>query len=105
MDNPLVISLIVSGIGMLMLFLALAFLYGLMYLMTAVIRDKPTVEVRERGDREVRLQVAAIGVSLARAEQEMIASGAPEEAESVSGWRMLHHQRQLMCNAPTRRIR
>jgi Na+-transporting methylmalonyl-CoA/oxaloacetate decarboxylase gamma subunit len=41
MDTPLVISLIVSGIGMLLLFLALAFLCGLMYLMTAFIKDRP----------------------------------------------------------------
>jgi len=40
MENPLVISLIVSGIGMLMLFLALAFLYVLMYLMTTFLNDR-----------------------------------------------------------------
>jgi len=51
MDNPVNISLVVSGIGMLMLFLALAFLYGLMYLMTALVKDRPGVEAEEREAR------------------------------------------------------
>jgi biopolymer transport protein ExbB/TolQ len=57
MDNPLVISLVVTGIGMLMLFLALAILYGLMYLMTrmtnirAVVKDRPEAGAAEEGSR------------------------------------------------------
>ena len=45
MDDPVVVSLVVSGIGMLVLFLALAFLYGLMYLMTTFIKDRPELEM------------------------------------------------------------
>ena len=47
MDNPLVISWAVTGVGMLTLFLALAVLCGLMYLMTwmtnirAVVKERP----------------------------------------------------------------
>jgi hypothetical protein len=57
MDNPLVISLVVTGIGMLMLFLALAVLYGLMYLMTwmtnirAPIEEWPEAGAAEQGGR------------------------------------------------------
>ncbi len=109
MDNPIIISLVVSGIGMLILFLALAFLYGLMYLMTMFIRDRPKVEEQEAGGRRQeagsRRQAAVIGVALARAEQEMIAVSAPEAEEPASTWRALHHQRQLTLNLPTRRAR
>ena len=105
MDSPIVISLVVSGIGMLMLFLALAFLCGLMYLMTAAVRDKPAGGVEEHENRDMRLRAAAIGVALARAEQKMITIGALEEGKAVSGWRMLHHQRQLTRRAPARRVK
>ena len=109
MDNPIIISLVVSGIGMLMLFLALAFLYGLMYLMTTFIKDRAEAQEQGAGDRgqearSRRLRAAAIGVALARAEQESVAVGLPEAEEPVSSWRALHHQRQLTLNLPTRRV-
>ena len=119
MDDPLTTSLVVSGIGMLLLFLALALLCGLMYLMTALIKDRPEAEEQEpRGEkrgarseeRETRLKAqraAAIAVALARAELEMSSSGAPEagEASDLSAWRAFHHQRQLTLNRSTRRAR
>ena len=119
MDSPLVVSLVVTGIGMLMLFLALAFLCGLMYLMTAVIRDRPeggtgeyggveggecgSVGVEER--RAMRRKAAVIGVALARAEQELSTIGAPETGAAFSAWRTLHHQRQLTLNLRARKGR
>ncbi|HEY72352.1 MAG: hypothetical protein DRJ03_04295 [Chloroflexi bacterium] len=109
MENPLVISLIVSGIGMLMLFLALAFLYVLMYLMTTFLNDRqPETGAQETGGgkqetRSGMRRAAAIAVALARAEQEVSATGAPEERGTINGWRMLHRQRQLTRNTPTRR--
>jgi Na+-transporting methylmalonyl-CoA/oxaloacetate decarboxylase gamma subunit len=119
MDSPLVVSLVVTGIGMLMLFLALAFLCGLMYLVTAITRDRPGGEVGEyrsveggaRGgvgveeQRAMRRRAAVIGVALARAEQELSTIGAPETGTAVSAWRTLHHQRQLMLNLRGRRGR
>ena len=130
MDNPLVISLVVTGIGMLMLFLALAALYGLMYAMTAVIKDRPEAGAGEQGsrgaggqggrgaeeERVMRRRAAAIAVALARAERELGSSGSPcpigapraEQAASpwrVSAWRALHHQRQLTRKLPARRVR
>jgi Na+-transporting methylmalonyl-CoA/oxaloacetate decarboxylase gamma subunit len=130
MDDPLVISLAVTGVGMLMLFLALAILCGLMYLMTwmtnirAPIEEWPEAEAEEQGsrgaeeqrskgaeaERVMRRKAAAIAVALARAERELGPIGAPgaEEAASpqhVSAWRALHHQRQLTRNLPARRIR
>lgn len=117
MDDPIVISLVVSGIGMLMLFLALVFLYVLMYLMTwitniqALIKDRPAAVAdgqRDKGtgeQRAMRWRAAVIAVALARAEQELGAIGAPEAEGTSSPWRALHHQRQLTLNRPTRRVR
>ena len=113
MDNPIIISLVVSGIGMLMLFLALTLLYGLMYLMTTFIKDR--ADEQEQGAagegqeaKSGRLRAAVIGVALARAEQELAAppSVPPNGGEegAVSSWRAFHQQRQLTRNTPTRRI-
>lgn len=94
---------------MLMLLLALAFLYGLMYLMTAFVKDRPEVQKQEWGDKREETSIgkrraAAIAVALARAEQERVAIGAPEAGKQISDWLALHHQRQLTCNLPTRRV-
>lgn len=100
MDNPLIISLVVTGIGMLMLFLALTLLYGLMYLMMAFIKDRAVAGAEERRSKEagewaaMRRRAAVIAVALARAEQELSAS--PPEAEAgLSPWRQYHHHRLL----------
>ena len=112
MGSPLVTSLIVTGIGMLTLSLALTFLYGLMYLMTAVLKDRPPAagpgaDVERSGEprREDRFRAAAIAVALARAELERGAAGAPAPGETVSTWWAFHHQRQLMPRTRTRRGR
>ena len=116
MDDPLLISLVVTGIGMLILFLALVLLYGLMSLMTTLLKERPETEVQENatagegrvdGDTDaweqslMRRQAAVVAVALARAEAELSLSGAPGVQETadprrVSPWRALHHQRQLV---------
>jgi Na+-transporting methylmalonyl-CoA/oxaloacetate decarboxylase gamma subunit len=119
MENPLAISLVVTGIGMLMLFLALAILYGLMYLMTTLIKDRPKAgEVEqeatgvrqdagrvEQGARSVepeagdgRRRAAVIGVALARAELELSLAAAPEVEAGPSAWQQYHRQRVLNLN-------
>jgi len=125
MDNPVTISLVVSGVGMLMLFLALTLLCGLMYLMTALIKDRPEAGIGGQGNRGAeeqgsrgaeeqeagsrKRQAAVIGMALARAEQDLSPIGAlrVEGAEDgISAWRMLHHQRQLtLNNIRARRVR
>ncbi len=125
MDNPVTISLVVSGVGMLMLFLALTLLCGLMYLMTALIKDRPEAGIGEQGSRGAgeqrsrgaeeqeagsrKRQAAVIAVALARAEQELSpigALGVEGAEEEISAWRMLHHQRQLtLNNIRARRVR
>ena len=119
MDDPVVVSLVVSGVGMLVLFLALAFLYGLMYLMTAFIQDRSEPETQKQdtagGEREARgerqkvggreqevgsekRRMAVIGVALARAELEMNSIDASDVKVTPSGWRALHQRRQLTLN-------
>jgi len=118
MDTPLTTSLIVSGIGMLLLFLALLFLCGLMYLMTAFIKDRPTLapitlekeeaatskEIEE--ERLRRQRAAAIAVALARAEQALSAARLPS-LPTLRGaeWQTFHRQRQLMLKFRTRKTR
>jgi len=110
MDSPLTLALTISGIGLLVLFAALAFLYVLMYAMTALIKDRPsvkqeesapTVEPDERTARATR-RAAVIAVALARAELESSpASPLPAEAGS-SSWGQYHRRRLLDLNLRTR---
>jgi len=109
MDNPLTLALTVSGIGLLALFAALAVLYGLMYAMTAFIKDRPVakqeepapaVETDERASPAAR-RAAVIAVALARAELEQNPAGTLPETGS-SPWGQYHRRRLLDLNLRTR---
>jgi Na+-transporting methylmalonyl-CoA/oxaloacetate decarboxylase gamma subunit len=112
MENPLATSLIVSSMGLLFLFLALALLYGLMALMTAAIKDPPTARLppaeapagvpRDKGEV---LRAAAIAVALARADAEPRPASRPAADEGLSPWWALHHGRRLRRGSHTRRAR
>jgi Na+-transporting methylmalonyl-CoA/oxaloacetate decarboxylase gamma subunit len=110
-DNELVTALAVSGIGMLVLFLALTFLYVLMFLMTAFIKDPPKVTTEAQRCQDTTGQIgrlrraAVIAVALARYEHELRADGTPRVTQTASVWQMLHRHRQLMLNLRTRRVR
>ena len=104
MDNPITISLVVSGVGMLILFLALAFLYGLIMLMTALIKDRPTNQPTSQQTNPPTnhlRQAAVIAVALARAELDSVSL--PEVEAVPSPWQQYHRDRLL--NLPTRRGR
>lgn len=110
MESPLVTALVVSGIGLVVLFLALAALYGLMLLMTWALRDRPaSPDARAREAvplvSDARLQAAAVAIALARAEDEAGAAGVPSGEEPGSRWWSLHHQRQLTLRLRLRRGR
>lgn len=110
MENPLITSLVVSGIGLAVLFLALAALYGLMLLMTWLLRDRPAspdLRAREAVPRvsDARLRAAAIAIALARAEDEAGSGGVPAGAGTGSRWWTLHHHRQLTLRLRLRRGR
>ncbi len=108
MDHPLTLALTVSGIGLLILFAALAVLYGLMYAMTALIKDRPSVEQEEPAQAVETESVspavrraAVIAVALARAELEQSpASPLPETGSSP--WGQYHRRRLLDLNLHTR---
>ena len=113
MDNSLVVVLVISVAGMTLLFLALAFFYGLLTLMTKEFRkrvvasDLPVDEGPAALDSAETLRAAAIAVALARAEAEGRAAPAilDQEGESVSSWWALHHQRRLAPNPSRWRTR
>lgn len=124
MVSSLGISLIITAIGMTLLFLSLVLFYGMLSLLTAFIKDKPTpptqhVVERNEGstekDRSRReesvLRAAAVAVALARAETEQ-SSKFPAEItteastrQQASPWWSLHHQRQLTPYPNPRRRR
>ncbi len=108
MDHPLTLALTVSGIGLLILFAALAVLYGLMYAMTALIKDRPSVEQEEPAPATETESVspatrraAVIAIALARAELEQSPAGAQPETGS-SPWGQYHRRRLLDLNLRTR---
>ena len=99
MQDPLSTALVVTGVGMLALFVALALLCALMYLMTTFIKDPPVATVKLDQEtppaQEGALRAAVIAVALARAEQELHIANAPSGDQTPSAWHALHHQRQL----------
>lgn len=115
MDNPIAAALIISALGMPLLFLALAFFYGLLSLMTSAIGERQAPPARPvkletaPAEDQVLLQAAALAVALARAEAESTSIPGPVGVEGeavsqhVSPWWTLHHQRQLTSGRNPRR--
>jgi hypothetical protein len=110
MARTLVTALVVSGLGMLALFLAMCLLYGLMYGMTAFIKGPSTTSALTEGGNSASLgddseagarrRAAAIAVALARAELDGGAIDASETDEAASAWWTLHQQNQLTRYRP-----
>jgi Na+-transporting methylmalonyl-CoA/oxaloacetate decarboxylase gamma subunit len=116
LDNALITALAIAAIGMTLLFLALILFYGMISLLTATVRDKPSTPVpptkEEEGEgkaEEVVLRAAAIAIALARAEAEEGSSrptaSIPVQSAigRVSPWWALYHQRQVSTYQTTRR--
>ena len=116
MESPIAAALVITAIGMTLLFLALAFFYGLMALMTAVMKDRPAARAPSAeqgegpGEEGALLQAVVIAVAVARAEAEQGFSlaGIPVQEEAatpglLSPWWALHHQRQLTLHSNRRR--
>jgi len=118
LESSLATTLVITAIGMSLLFLSLILFYGIISLLTAVTRQKPVPppqgtksppERKEARDNRV-LQAAAIAIALARSESE--ASPArhgdvvilPPGARTVSPWWQLHHQHQLAETRKPRRL-
>jgi Na+-transporting methylmalonyl-CoA/oxaloacetate decarboxylase gamma subunit len=115
LDNPLGIALLIAAVGMSLLFLSLAFFYGLLSFLTATVKDQPASPAQQAAGRdqgkaaedkceeeEPLLRAAAVAIALARAEAEVGHSLAATPAmdgtpggQPVSPWWSLHHQRQM----------
>jgi Na+-transporting methylmalonyl-CoA/oxaloacetate decarboxylase gamma subunit len=116
-DNALGTALIISAIGITLLFLSLILFYGIISLLTAVTRDKPATTPRRTDNSEEQrdepgrraLQAAAIAIALARAEAEGEAGKASASISLASGdrnvtsWWSLHHQHRLAGKGKSRR--
>jgi Na+-transporting methylmalonyl-CoA/oxaloacetate decarboxylase gamma subunit len=109
-------ALAITAIGMTLLFLSLAFFYGLLSFMASTIRDRRSgidgaaVAPPANEDQGTALRAAAIAVALARANAEESARSreAPLEAQPLAGtspWWALYHQRSLGPKPPVGRTR
>ena len=122
MDSSITSALVIALIGMTLLFLSLILFYGLLSLLTAVVRDRSGPDQQQleeqRADSDVGnrpeevLRAAALAVALARAEAEerpgsmvAVVAGEAGAEPAVSPWWSLHHQRQLGANPGLRRVR
>jgi hypothetical protein len=125
LDDSLLTALIISVVGMTLLFLALVFFYGLLALLAAVFKDRPSTSTKQAAGKEgtgdgqgldgqevAMLRAAVVAVTLARAEaEEYSGPGAVADSEDsaadlpVSAWWSLHHQRQVITNPGLRRSR
>ena len=117
MENDLVTALVISAIGMSLLFLSLILFYGIISLLTTVTRERrATPPGRKDGAEEQRdapsaraRQAAAIAVALARAGAEGEAGQASRSVPLASGergvtpWWSLHHQHRLAGKGKPRR--
>ena len=118
MDQDLIAALVISAVGITLLFLALALFYGLLVLLAAIFKGHASAGVGgpesaspEPETADAMLQAAAIGVALARTDAErppsldLIPSGeATAGSHSVSPWWALHHQRQVTQKPSSRRV-
>jgi len=119
-NDALITALAIAVVGMTLLFLFLLLFYGMLSLLTAAVKDRPSTSAQsmkeEQGEmkaEEVVLRAAAIAaaiaVALARAEAEQGSSPplAPGPSQALSGrvspWWALHHQRQVTTHQTTRR--
>ena len=110
MDNPLVVALGITVVGMTLLFLALVLFYGLLSLLTTVFEKRapqpqaaaPAEEAKAESETHLptAAPAAAIAVALARAQ---VQAPAPQGltdtgGDSLSPWWSLHHQREITRN-------
>lgn len=114
MDNPLTVSVVVTLIGMAVVFLAMALIYASMQLLTALAKDRgqptsapPQATTDYREDRRAsdmdRLRIAAITVAVARARSmaEMGSNSRPA-GSSTTPWGDYYRHRQLGSRGPGR---
>ncbi len=107
MENPVTVSLVITLIGMAVVFVAMALIYGSMQLLTAVAKDKvkqdrppasqldEPAEARQPDDAD-RLRAAAIAVAVARARRTRnTGSATSSPVPSTTPWGEYYRHRQL----------
>jgi Na+-transporting methylmalonyl-CoA/oxaloacetate decarboxylase gamma subunit len=110
-ENPWITVLMITVLGMGLLFLALAFFYGLLLAMARGLQDRaaapveqPALAPADADEEESRLQAAAVAIALARTARQSRFSDAPAVehggSRAASPWWSLHHQRRLASGAP-----
>ncbi len=114
MENPLTTSLVITAIGMSLLFLSLVLFYGILSLLTAITRER--AREAERQEPEVHaserraLQAAVIAIALARIEAAQGPGSAGKDAGVSAGaldttaWWSMHHQQRLAGEKRPRRL-
>ena len=114
MDNSLVTVLVISAIGMSILFLSLVLFYGIISLLATVTRDRATATPeRTAGEEEQRgvpadqiLRAAVVAITLARAGAQGKDASSFSQASGerdLTPWWSLHHQHRLAGKGKTRR--
>ena len=113
MENSLTTSLVITAIGMTLLFLSLVLFYGILSLLTAITREKHSTgqlqEPKEDAPQERALQAAAIAIALARTEAEKrtgldSSTATPSSEGEITPWWSLHHQQRLAAEKRPRRL-
>jgi Na+-transporting methylmalonyl-CoA/oxaloacetate decarboxylase gamma subunit len=114
LENPLTTSLVLTAIGMSLLFLSLVLFYGILSLLTAITRERAREaeqqEPEEHAPQQRALQAAAIAIALARIETAQGPGSASEAASASAGtydmtsWWSMHHQQRLAGEKRPRRL-
>ena len=112
-ENPLATVLVITALGMGLLFLALAFFYGLLSAMARGLADRaprspqaPALHPEDSGAEEGRMLAAAVAIALARARVPAPPAGGPVPpagTQAPSAWWSLHHQKRLASGSSRRR--
>jgi Na+-transporting methylmalonyl-CoA/oxaloacetate decarboxylase gamma subunit len=105
LENPLTTSLVITAIGMSLLFLSLVLFYGILSLLTAITRERPREAEQQESEQHAAedrsLQAAAIAIALARIQAAQGPGSAGEVVISpssdcdVTSWWAMHHQQRL----------
>ena len=114
MENPLTTSLVITAIGMTLLFLSLVLFYGILSLLTAITRERAKEAEQQKSEEHApkhrALQAAAIAIALARVEAAHGPGSAGEVADGsvgshdVTSWWSMHHQQRLAGDKRPRRL-
>lgn len=117
MDNILVEALQISGVGIVVLLIALVLLAGLVSLMTKYIVDKPEEQEEEVAAEGVVVaapastekkdlqMVAAVAVALYRSQLALTSSTAEDAGGATNSWLQFKLNRRLNQSATLRRTR